>query len=69
MAPFKFILIAIIIFLSSSVNSFPSHQSSFSTSNIISEDIHEEYVYIKDILYHIVYDDDGNIISIDEVED
>lgn len=71
MTTFKSLILAIVVALNFTLwpvsNTSASPLSiSASAQKLIN---YEEYVYIKDILYHIVYDDDGYIIIMEPVGD
>ena len=70
MTTFRTLLLALVILLSASTISFSAQQSHVEkVKQTLTQAYFEEYVYIKGILYHIIYDDYGNIILRDEIED
>ena len=69
MVTFKKIFLTLLVVLSLSVSSSASSKIYKNTRSEVKKFGWEEYVYIKDVLYHIVYDDSGSIVSFDRVED
>lgn len=65
----KTFILAAILLLSLNSYTFSAPPTLTNTSSVIQKFNYDEYVYINNVLYHIVYDDRGNVISCEEVFD